>query len=190
MTVKQHVLDTIREHGKGGITVSEYLNLEMIPSRVSQTVYPCFTQLCKDGKILDSQLRRKSPKGRRSIVWVDKKHGGVMPVWGSGYPSYSYKGRTKLVMDLLEDYGPLSVTEMCSACKKLDQMSLSSLLSRLRSQKWIRSLATKRKNSAGQSCLVFELTPRGRQVRGVSPRRNTRRKDVTTPVRSAPLEKV
>jgi hypothetical protein len=195
MTVKEHVLSLIRAAGKQGVTVPEYLrdfSLGNPPHRLHpltpQTVYPCFTQLCKARLILDSQIRRKSPKGRRSIVWVDKKYSGVMPVWGSGYPNYSYKGRTKLVMDLLEDYGPLSVPEMCSAAKTLDQMSLSSLLARLRGQKWVRSLTTKRKSLAGQLCLVFELTPRGRQIREHSPRRNARKMGVGRPIQSIELE--
>lgn len=207
MTVKDHILATIRAAKKDGLTAPEYLRgivplrstsgshfpvdrEQVIPSDVPQTVYPCFTQLCKAGHILDSQVRRKSPKGRRSIVWVDKKYGGVIPVWGSGYPSYSYKGRTKIIMDLLQDYGPLSVPEMCSSCKTLNQMSLSSLLARLRGQRWVRSLALKRKSLSGQSCLVFELTPRGRQIRELSPRHTTRKKDVGVPVRSTPLEKI
>lgn len=164
MNVKSEVLQKIRGGGPEGSTAFEAV---AETRHLPQTVYPCFTQLCKAGLILDSQARRKSPKGRNCIVWVDWEYGGVVPVWQNGRPTYSYKGRAKRVMDCLW-YGPQAVLELCSKLD-LEQMSLSSLLSRLCDQGWARSLSVK-KRIGNQSYLCFKLTPRGRQIMELSPK--------------------
>lgn len=167
-TTKQKVYNHIRAFGKDGLTVPEflYMNQDLLP----QTVYPCFTQLCKAKKILASPSRRKSNNNRRSIVWVDAKYGGSMPVWGSSQPSYSYRNRAKVVMDLLAGNGPLSVSEMMTACSSLKPMSTSSLVSRLVRQQWLHKTNKTRLNAINQTCCLYDLTPRGRQVREDSPR--------------------
>jgi predicted ArsR family transcriptional regulator len=158
-TTKKTVLDLIQSKNEGGLTAFEAVaETGLLP----QTIYPCFTQLCKAGAIRDSTQRRKSPKGRNSIVWIDKQYGGVMPVWSSGHPTYGYRGRTKDVMGYLREEGSASVHELCRAFR-LDSMSLSSLMSRLCNQSWIRRLPVKKK-VGGRACFSFELTPRGRQV--------------------------
>jgi hypothetical protein len=171
ITNKDKVLDEIQLVQEEGLTVPEFLRL--YPSLLPQTVYPCFTQLCKEKKILHSGSYRKSKNNRRSIVWVDKKHGGVVPVWGSGQPSYSYKNRAKVVMDLLADFGPLSVSEMMTSCSSLKPMSTSSLVSRLVRQQWLFKTNKTRRNALDQTCCLYDLTPRGRQVRNDSPRRDS-----------------
>lgn len=170
MTTKEKVYFAIELAHEGGITVPEFLTY--YPDLLPQTVYPCFTQLCKAKKILHSGSYRKSKNNRRSIVWVDEKHGGVVPVWGSGQPSYSYKNRAKVVMDLLEACGPLSVSEMMTASKDLKPMSTSSLVSRLVRQQWLFKTNKTRRNDLDQTCCLYDLTPRGRQVRNESPRRD------------------
>jgi hypothetical protein len=156
----------MREKDKG-LTVPEFLSL--YDNLKPQTVYPCFTQLCKAEKILDSRQRRKSKAGRNSIVWVDAKYGGVVPVWGSGEPSYSYRNRAKVVMDLIADSGPLSVSEMMQTSPgELKPMSTSSLVSRLVRQQWLRKTTETRKNLDNQTCRLYDLTPRGKQVMGVT----------------------
>jgi len=165
MSIKDRVLQDIQDRGAEGLTAFEAV---AETGQLPQTVYPCFTQLCKAGLILDSQIRRKSLKGRNCIVWVDQRHGGVVPVWQNGRPTYSYKGRTKQVMDRLW-YGPQTVLELCTKLN-LEQMSLSSLLARLREQKWVRTLPSKRKAHGQKSCLCFQLTPRGRQILEQSPK--------------------
>ncbi len=171
MTTKELVYGFISVTDKAGSTVPEFL--DCYPHLLPQTVYPCFTQLCKAKKILDSKQRRKSKNNRRSIVWVDAKYGGVVPVWGSGHPSYSYKNRAKTVMDLLSLFGALSVSEMMTASKDLKPMSTSSLVSHLVRQQWLHKTKTTRKNQINQTCYLYDLTPRGRQVMHSSPR-NTR----------------
>lgn len=170
MTTKEMVHSCIQLAHEGGITVPEFLTY--YPELLPQTVYPCFTQLCKAKKILHSGSYRKSKNNRRSIVWVDKKHGGVVPVWGSGQPSYSYKNRAKVVMDLLCEFGPLSVSEMMTASPDLKPMSTSSLVSRLVRQQWLFKTSKTRSNKLDQTCCLYDLTPRGRQVRDESPKRD------------------
>ena len=157
-TTKQVVLSRIQSKGENGLTAFEAV---AETGRLPQTVYPCFTQLCKAGEIRDSTQRRKSPRGRNSIVWIDKQYGGIIPVWSSGHPTYAYKGRTKDVLDLLAE-GPLSILGL-RVNLLLDSMSLSSLLSRLCDQQWVRRLAEKRK-VGGQMCFFFELTPLARRM--------------------------
>lgn len=170
MTTKETVYDAICNSGKRGLTVPEFLEYSWVgPERLPQTVYPCFTQLCKAKKILDSKQRRKSKNNRRSIVWVDAKYGGVIPVWGSGQPSYSYRNRAKIVMDLLLDYGPLSVSEMMTSSPDLKPMSTSSLVSRLVRQQWVHKTRKTRLNRLNQTCCLYGLTPRGLQVIRESP---------------------
>ena len=167
MTIKEDILELVQTRGVDGCTAFEAVKaLEKKP----QTIYPGFTQLCKAGEILDSGARRKSPLRRNSIVWVDKSHGGTLPVWSSGHPTYGYVGRAKLVLDLLFDYGALSASEMCTTRSDLSQMSMSSLTSHLRRQGWIKVLAHKRKNLDGHSCTLYELTPRGERIRILSPK--------------------
>ncbi|KKN80437.1 hypothetical protein LCGC14_0330300 [marine sediment metagenome] len=170
MTTKEIIYNLIGDSGKHGITVPEFLDL--FPNRLPQTVYPCFTQLCKAKKILDSRERRKSKNNRRSIVWVDAKYGGTIPVWGSGQPSYSYKNRAKVIMDLLSEYGPLSVSEMMTSSDTLKPMSTSSLVSRLVKQQWLRKTNRTRLNRINQTCCLYDLTPRGKQVRDSSPKKD------------------
>lgn len=153
-----------------GLTVPEFL--DFFPALLPQTVYPCFTQLCKAKKILASTTRRKSSGKRRAIVWVDAKYGGTVPVWGSSQPSYSYRNRAKIVMDLLAAYGPLGVSEMMTASDDLKPMSTSSLVSRLVRQQWVHKTNKTRLNAINQTCCLYAITPRGRQVRDSSPRRN------------------
>lgn len=169
MTTKQKVYMQILWTKEEGLTVPEFLDIcsDLLP----QTVYPCFTQLCKAKKILDSKQRRKSNSNRRSIVWVDAKYGGVVPVWGSGQPSYSYRNRAKIVMDLLWAFGPLSVPEMMTASQDLKPMSTSSLVSRLVKQQWLHKTNKTRLNQINQTCCLYALTPRGRQVREAAPNR-------------------
>lgn len=169
MTTKETVLECICGTGKGGLTVPEFLACS---DRLPQTVYPCFTQLCESKKILDSKQRRKSKSGRNSIVWVEAKYGGVVPVWGSSQPSYAYGNRAKIVMDLLWTFGPLSVAEMMTASTKLKSMSTSSLVSRLVKQKWLRKTPQTRQNSLHQTCCLYAITPRGVQVRDSSHKRD------------------
>lgn len=154
-----------------GLTVPEFLGI--FPDLLPQTVYPCFTQLCKSKKILASGSRRKSSSNRRSIVWVDAKYGGSVPVWGSSQPSYSYRNRTKIVMDLLNDYGPLSVSEMMTSSALLKPMSTSSLVSRLVKQQWVHKTNRTRLNASNQTCCLYSLTPRGHQVIDASPLRHS-----------------
>lgn len=162
MTIKERVLLAIQHWKEFGGTTWEIIHaLGELP----QSVYPCLTQLCKEGEILDSLARRRSCKGRYTIVWVSKEYPGVIPVWKSSHVHYGYAGRAKVVMDLLSDYGPLSASEICTAATSYDQMSISSLLSRLREQEWVRTLPDKRKNANNQMCLLYALTPRGNQVR-------------------------
>lgn len=168
MTTKELVHLHVSNTGTRGCTVPEFLEWHL--GKLPQTVYPCFTQLCKAKKILDSKQRRKSKNNRRSIVWVDAKHGGVVPVWGSGHPSYAYKNRAKVIMDLLHDYGPLSVSEMMTVATELKPMSTSSLVSHLVRQQWLRKTQQTRKNRINQTCCLYDLTPRGRQVMTSSPR--------------------
>ena len=179
MTTKEDVYFHIRLKDEKGLTVPEFL-LDH-PNLLPQTVYPCFTQLCKDKKILDSTKRRKSKTNRNSIVWVDARYGGVVPVWGSGQPSYSYRNRAKIVMDLLEEFGPLSVSEMMTASNSLKPMSTSSLVSRLVKQQWVHKTDKTRKSITGQTCKLYSLTPRGHQVRDLAPNKNKRTHG--TPVR-------
>lgn len=167
MTTKEKVYFTVRFTEKHGLTVPEFL--EAHPNFLPQTVYPCFTQLCKAKKILDSRERRKSKNNRRSIVWIDAKYGGTIPVWGSGQPSYSYKNRAKIIMDLLAIFGPLSVAEMMQCSDSLKPMSTSSLVSRLVLQQWLRKTNKTRQNQINQTCCLYDLTPRGRQVREGAP---------------------
>jgi DNA-binding PadR family transcriptional regulator len=159
-TTKKIVLDLIQSKNEGGLTAFEAVaETRLLP----QTIYPCFTQLCKAGAIRDSMHRRKSPKGRNAIVWIDKQYGGVVPVWSSGHPTYGYRGRTRDVMNYLRTNAKsASVQELCQWFN-LDSMSLSSLMSRLCNQSWIRRLPVKKK-VGGRACFSFELTPRGRQV--------------------------
>lgn len=173
MTVKYEVLLKVRAYAEKGLTVPEFL--DKFPDLKPQTVYPCFTQLYKAKKILDSRQRRKSKNNRRSIVWVDAKYGGTVPVWGSGQPSYSYRNRAKIVMDMLFDFGALSVSEMMTASKDLKPMSTSSLVSRLVKQQWVRK-TNKTRRTNNQTCCLYDLTPRGLQVRGASPNQ-TRTRD-------------
>ncbi len=161
-SIKEKVYANVSLNFKDGMTVPEFL--EKHPSLLPQTVYPCFTQLCKAKKILDSRERRKSKNNRRSIVWVDAKYGGTIPVWGSGQPSYSYKNRAKIIMDLLHDFGSLSVSEMMKCSSLLKPMSTSSLVSRLVSQQWLRKTNRTRLNQESQTCCLYDLTPRGHQV--------------------------
>lgn len=170
ITTKEKVHNCIQFSQGRGLTVWEFMagHTELLP----QTVYPCFTQLCKAKKILHSGGYRKSPNNRRSIVWVDAQYGGVVPVWGSGQPSYSYKNRAKIVMDLLEACGPLSVSEMMTVSGSLKPMSTSSLVSRLVRQQWLFKTNTTRRNDLDQTCCLYDLTPRGRQVRNDSHRRD------------------
>jgi hypothetical protein len=170
MPVKASVYICIQVAEKKGLTVPEFL--EANPDLKPQTVYPCFTQLYKAKKILDSKQRRKSKNNRRSIVWVDAKYGGTIPVWGSGQPSYSYRNRAKVVMDLLAGFGPLSVSEMMTSCTSLKPMSTSSLVSRLVKQQWVRKTNKTRLNQDNQTCCLYDLTPRGKQVRDQSPRKD------------------
>jgi len=158
MGVEKRVLQMIQARGPKGLTAFEAV---AETGNLPQTVYPCFTRLCKDELILDSQTRRKSPKGRKVIVWVGQEYGGVVPVWQNGQPTYSYGGRTKTIMDELRN-GPQPVSRLATKFR-LEQMSLSSLMSRLRDQGWIRSLPEK-VVAGNRSCLCFELTPRGRRV--------------------------
>ena len=171
MPIKESVYIEVQMAEKKGITVPEFLT--KFPNLLPQTVYPCFTQLCKAKKILDSRQRRKSNGNRRSIVWVDAKYGGVIPVWGSGQPSYSYKNRAKIVMDLLFDYGPLSVSEMMGASDLLKPMSTSSLVSRLVRQQWLYKTSKTRLNGINQTCCLYDLTPRGHQTREGASNRDT-----------------
>ncbi len=158
VTKKQIVLSLIQKRGEKGLTAFEAVaETGLLP----QSVYPCFTQLCKVGEIRDSTQRRKSPMGRNSIVWIDKQYGGIIPVWSSGHPTYSYKGRTKDVLDLLTK-GPMSVPHL-SVVLELDSMSLSSLLSRLCNQQLMRRLP-KKKKVCGRMCFFFELTPLGERL--------------------------
>lgn len=170
MTVKEKVYQAIWAEKEKGITVPEFLVI--YPDLKPQTVYPCFTQLYKAKKILDSKQRRKLKNNRRSIVWVEAKYGGTIPVWGSGQPSYSYRNRAKVVMDLLYEYGPLSVSEMMSASDTLKPMSTSSLASRLVKQQWVRKTNKTRLNYDNQTCCLYDLTPRGNQVRDQAPNRD------------------
>jgi hypothetical protein len=172
MTTKEQVYQSVGLALHKGITVPEFL--AFFPALLAQSVYPCFTQLCKAKKILDSRQRRKSQNNRRSIVWVDAKYGGVIPVWGQGQPSYSYKSRAKVVMDLLFEFGPLSVSEMMTASDDLKPMSTSSLVSRLVRQQWLFKTRKTRLNLAKQTCSLYDLTPRGKQVRSYSPKRDTK----------------
>lgn len=167
MTTKQIVYQYVRLCLAKGATVPEFLHTN--PDLLPQTVYPCFTQLCKAGRILDSTLRRKSKNNRNSIVWVDKAYGGVVPVWGSGQPRYSYRNRAKIIMDLLYDYGQLSVAEMMTASPLLKPMSSSSLVSRLVKQQWLYKTNKTRRSTTGQTCKLYALTPRGRQVMRLAP---------------------
>ena len=185
-SIKEKVYANVSLNFKDGMTVPEFL--EKHPSLLPQTVYPCFTQLCKAKKILDSRERRKSKNNRRSIVWVDAKYGGTIPVWGSGQPSYSYKNRAKVIMDLLFDHGPLSASEMMECSKQLKPMSTSSLVSRLVSQQWLRKTNKTRLNHSNQTCCLYDLTPRGKQVRGDSPQTHTRTYD-NSPCRRTFTEK-
>lgn len=169
MTVKERVYFDVQHANVNGRTVPEFL--DKFPHLKPQTVYPCFTQLYKAKKILDSKERRKSKNNRRSIVWVDAKYGGTIPVWGSGQPSYSYNHRAKIIMDLLQDIGPLSVSEMMIASSSLKPMSTSSLVSRLVKQQWVRKTNKTRLNQDNQTCCLYSLTPRGKQVIESSPRR-------------------
>ncbi len=169
-SIKEKVYANVSLNFKDGMTVPEFL--EKHPSLLPQTVYPCFTQLCKAKKILDSRERRKSKNNRRSIVWVDAKYGGTIPVWGSGQPSYSYKNRAKIIMDLLYEHGMLSVSEMMGCSVYLKPMSTSSLVSRLVSQQWLRKTNKTRQNQINQTCCLYDLTPRGRQVLESSSRKN------------------
>jgi hypothetical protein len=123
----------------------------------------------KERRASQSLSSRKSQNNRRSIVWVDKKFGGAIPVWGRGQPSYSYKNRAKVVMDLLSNFGPLSVSEMMTASDTLKPMSTSSLVSRLVRQQWVYKTGLRRKNKANQTCCLYGITPRGRQVRSRAP---------------------
>ncbi len=186
MTTKEKVHNCIQFSQAKGLTVPEFMagHTKLLP----QTVYPCFTQLCKAKKILHSGSYRKSKNNRRSIVWVDKKYGGVVPVWGSGQPSYSYKNRAKIVMDLLNQFGPLSVSEMMTASSKLKPMSTSSLVSRLVRQQWLFKTNKTRCNNLLQTCCLYDLTPRGRQVRNDSPRRDSTTGTVV-PMRHTATEK-
>lgn len=167
MTTKEKVYNCITWAQQKGLTVPEFLagHTDLLP----QTVYPCFTQLCKSKKILASKARRKADGNRRSIVWVDAQYGGSVPVWGSSQPSYSYRNRAKLVMDLLAACGPLSVSEMMKGTPLLKPMSTSSLVSRLVSQKWVHKTNKTRTNDINQTCCLYALTPRGLQVMGESP---------------------
>lgn len=171
MTVKDLVYLHVLNQGNNGLTVPEFLETES--DLKPQTVYPCFTQLYKAKKILDSKQRRKSKNNRRSIVWVDAKWGGTIPVWGSGQPSYSYRNRAKVVMDLLANHGALSVSEMMTASSSLKPMSTSSLVSRLVKQQWVRKTNKTRLNKDNQTCCLYSLTPRGWQVIEQSPRADT-----------------
>lgn len=171
MTTKDIVLEFIIYTGPKGATVPEFL--DMWPDLLPQTVYPCFTQLCKSKKILASKSRRKSNSNRRSIVWVDAKYGGTVPVWGSSQPSYSYRNRAKIIMDLIAGFGPLSVSEMMTSCSSLKPMSTSSLVSRLVKQQWLHKTNKTRLNAIHQTCCLYNLTPRGKQVRQQSPRRDS-----------------
>lgn len=185
MTTKEKVHDGIQLEAKNGLTVPEFLGMH--PTLLPQTVYPYFTQLCKEKKILHSGSYRKSKNNRRSIVWVDKQYGGVVPVWGSGQPSYSYKNRAKIVMDALHLYGPLSVSEMMTASIDLKPMSTSSLVSRLVRQQWLFKTRKTRRNDIDQTCCLYDLTPRGRQVRDGACNRDKR--SGGTPVRRMDTEK-
>ena len=73
-------------------------------------------------------------------------------------------------MDLLHDFGPLSVSEMMRCSSLLKPMSTSSLVSRLVSQQWLRKTNRTRLNQENQTCCLYDLTPRGHQVMEVSPR--------------------
>ena len=97
----------------------------------------------------------------------------MVPVWQSSQPTYSYRGRAQEVMDYLKWEGPQAVYELCKALD-LEQMSLSSLMSQLCNQGWIRKLPVK-KAVNDRLCLRFELTPRGHQVIENSPRSQTGR---------------
>jgi len=168
MTIKERVYQYVGWAKERGRTVPDFL--ERYPDLLPQTVYPCFTQLCKAKKILDSKQRRKSKNNRRSIVWVDAQYGGVVPVWGSGHPSYAYKNRAKIIMDLLARHGALSVSEMMTVAKELKPMSTSSLVSHLVRQQWLHKTRQTRRNEINQTCRLYDLTPRGRQVMTNSPR--------------------
>lgn len=167
-TTKQKVYMQVIWTKEKGLTVPDFLEIysELLP----QTVYPCFTQLCKAKKILANGTRRKLTSKRRAIVWVDAKYGGTVPVWGSSQPNYSYRNRAKIVMDLLWDNGPLSVSEMMEVAPSLKPMSTSSLVSRLVRQQWIHKTNRTRLNAINQTCCLYFLTPRGRQVVQQGPR--------------------
>ena len=167
MTTKELVFTAVVATKERGLTVPEFLH--KAPDRLPQTVYPCFTQLCKAKKILASKSRRKSNGNRRSIVWVDAKYGGTVPVWGSSQPSYSYRNRAKIVMDLLWGHGPLSVSEMMEVSRDLKPMSTSSLVSRLVRQQWVHKTNHTRLNALNQTCCLYDLTPRGRQLIKLGP---------------------
>ncbi len=185
-TTKELVLLSIQVANERGCTVPEFL--EESSHLKPQTVYPCFTQLYKAKKILDSRQRRKSKAGRNSIVWVDAQYGGTIPVWGSGQPSYSYRNRAKIVMDVLDKFGHLSVSEMMTCSPDLKPMSTSSLVSRLVRQQWVRKTNRTRLNQEGQTCRLYALTPRGQQVRTSAPNRKERTYEVP-PLRLLNTEK-
>ncbi len=161
-TTKDIIHLAIRDQRQTGMTVPEFLL--HFPDLLPQSVYPCFTKLCKETSILDSRQRRKSPSNRRSIVWVDQQYGGVVPVWGSGRPTYSYRGRTRVVLDLLYKNGPMTVSKLITADASLKPMSASSLVSQLVKQQWLRKTPQYSPNENKRQCRLYDLTPRGRQI--------------------------
>lgn len=159
MTVKEEILRLIWNKEAKGLTAFEGV---AETGKLAQTVYPCFTLLCREGFILDSLHRRKSPRGRNSIVWVAVKYGGVVPVWQNRSPTYACRGRARQVMDVL---GIGSHTARGIRYKLgIESMSLSSLLSHLQKQKWVQADPIKRKERGRKSCLIFRLTPLGRRI--------------------------
>jgi DNA-binding PadR family transcriptional regulator len=143
-----------------------------------ENVYPIITMLCREGLILDSQSKRKSPQGRRVTVWVAKEHGGVVPVWRSGSTKYRYSGLAKEIMDALLG-GPQTMLSVCHSTRLPDQFgavstgTVSSVLSKLKRQGWVRTLPEKKLESySRKKCFVFELTPLGRRIIEKSPKRS------------------
>lgn len=63
------VFTTIRAHGAGGATCHE---LEAQLCRTHQGVSPRITELRKLGAIVASGMYRRTPSGRKAIVWIVK----------------------------------------------------------------------------------------------------------------------
>ena len=164
MSARFCVFDYIQNVGTEGATAFEVIDFLGEDSLIQpSSVYSVLSVLLKEGKILDSTKRRRSPKGRRSIVWWDAKYGGQVPVWQEGHPQYRYRGRTKQVIDVLAKHDGLTLGGICCSqgFDRDDHASVSSLLCQLRRQGWVRNLPEKR-----DGMLVWVLTERGRQVRG------------------------